>query len=243
MRTAIGIPERESGVLLFTLGYTCSGINRRSVFAVDVAEEVRLYHCVIQGRIEDSGLLPLIVHVDGSEAIVPRLACVRCYLVEAAAFGLLFQVGHSALGRNGRDSHLNHHRPGRRSEREVGTQLAAVDYIGTRTHRRAVGKHGFERTRELCREINLAELRPPGNHAVAGEHRGRHHAQLRLDNLAVPAPLLRRALEVHDDVGHAVGRECIAMYSHARGGRHLRQNILVVEIDAVVAGRSSLALM
>ena len=135
MRATISIPERECSVLLFTLGNSCRGIHRRSVFAVDVAEEVGLYHGVIQSRIEDSGLLPLIVHVDGSEAIVPLLACDSCYLVEASAFGLLFQVGHSALGRNGRDSHLNHHRLGRRSEREVGTQLAAVDYVGIRADR------------------------------------------------------------------------------------------------------------
>ena len=193
------IPQREGGVIRAAFGHTARRIVGGGVAAVGVADGVRLYHGVVKGSIELLHILLIALRLDTSEHVVPRLVGLRGVAVEAPTCGLALHVQPGVLYACGRQCHLD------------GKLVAALGVkVEPRLERRSVDNRHLSvvaatvnerargnRARQLDAEIHTAQLSPARYYAVTLNGVGRHNAELRLYDAAVPACLGRRVVKVY----------------------------------------------
>ena len=244
MGRPVGVPQREGSVLGLTLRQLPDRVDRGHVLAVDVRECVGLEHRVVQRRVEDFHLLRLTLHLDASQLLVPGFVGLGADGVEALPRGLDTQVLKGVFSGDRRQPHLHLHLARRSVELQESLEVAAIDHRRACAHGASVGKHSLnDRLGEFHGEIHLAQFGPAGNHAISGHHRRRHHPYLGVDNLAVPAPFLRRTLQVDQNVGLGPVGECVTVDSSTRRRRHLGADSLVVEHHRVIARRGGLVVV
>ena len=246
MLRAVGVPDREDGVVVEVAGTVYVPVHA-PVLPVHVHIDRRVDHRVVERRVEHRLLAVRSLAVDDRQLAFPGVAGLLAQCLERLSAGLCPQVLQGSLGRDCRERHLHRQFVARRrlfvevevshhaAPRDVGEVVVAVEFP-PESHvvlllpvAVAVAAHGF---RERDGKVGVVRAGPSVGDAVARQQRVVLHAQRRPQHL--PVVVVDAVQQVHDDALSLTLRVCVAVDARARRGCQLRPDA-VAQCHLVVA--------
>ena len=193
------IPQRECCVILLPVGHLLRRIVGRSVFAVDVADNVWLNHRVVQGSIKLLHLCAVALHLDAPQHAIPHRVGPAYKAVEIPSGRLVRHVGTRIGQACGRKPYLYHDTVGPvRVEIHPCLKVVAIGHgslpVVTVGREQRARCHG---PRQLDVEIHPAQLCPARHDTVTLHGLRPGDTQLRLYDAPVPTAFGRRVVEVY----------------------------------------------
>ena len=248
----VGIPDRENGIIVEIPGLVYLVVDT-AVFTVRIHIDRRVYHRVVERRIEHTQRLVAALGFNYRHLLLPLACGVGRRLVERAPASLGTQVGQRPARSHGRQRHLDLERCGIVAEIEVHHDATPADF-GEVTLRvelppasavierpavaRAVFAHGLG---EAHGKIGVVGARPSAGDAVA------RHQRVVLDTHLRPAGLalvvVDAVVEVENQVLVFARRIGVFVQAHPLGGGQLGPDAVVVEHHLVITRRCAFALV